>query len=313
MFSNPHLYKRSFGILLYLIISIGLSACDKVEHGEEKLELVDPFVGYRYYDSPGSVEKRVQQAEDRASGLIDEKGDVIGYDPLKDIERDNNDSYEVIQKTPKIWLPPLLVTASNESTQIGQRLPGNILLKVEVLIYPSINCNASDNSPSQRSRAYLAPITPEELSTYGQPVSSTNIWMVPTNTHEHEIVRLGPIWLGNALRLAGGHPVFFVSSQNCQTNIENAPDTIPTKVFRHSPYDNYSISARSPFTAKILEMCPIDSFIVKYEQRISTQFSYYQRGKITSVATLKANCPSSGIQTFVSEPNIGYFNPTRGD
>ena len=291
--NKPHkLYMpKLLATLLEVFLLFNLSACRKVE----KI----PAFNIPLVDLLANTENAQQNIpNDPFSPLTHLKRDFRPYY----VSSYNNNSYG----EKKIWLPPRLIIEPGETLQ---PLPVDVLLRVEVQTYPKIDCNATDLRTKAPAEKYLAPMSREELASYGKPVLTKEIWIVPSVTGPNkEIFDLdfGPLWLGNALRLAGKDKrVFFYPSQNCEADYEYNSDDLPTDMFTFAPslstlrngsgsVDIMSISALRPYTAKVVEVCPNLSITAtgKTTETTNKIIPSYSNSKTDYIVTVRAQCAS---------------------
>ena len=233
--------------------------------------------------------------------------------PEADLNRDPLDLFEN-----PIWLPPRQVI-TNHTTSTGKILTLN-LVKVEIQIYPEIDCNYDTRHiDTAQNRIYLAPITQEELANYGEVVSTKEIWIVLGSARiqralgyrskppDIEEIELGPSWLGIPLQLVNqGERVFFDASHNCNDKREyrqERPIYLPTKAFRYFSsysYDLLELSQKQPFTARIIEVCSQPTLTVHEQNKVEHNLVYGDIHRSTRTNTVTAECPSSGSQIFTN-------------
>lgn len=157
------------------------------------------------------------------------------------------------------WSPPRRIGDAEKPPPEGKVLVPWTLLHVEISLYPKVSCQGV--GPRKEAAAARArpesgpPITASELSRLGAVVESHRIWMLAGVASGREPFGFGPEWLGNYLREAGaGGAVYFPPYQDCAVMAESMPERLPRSVFIGR--DELIISARTPFTARVLEACP---------------------------------------------------------
>jgi len=167
-----------------------------------------------------------------------------------------------------VWAPPQLVRGREPG---GAWLPHKVLLRVEVSVYRKMSCKgpaeARKHAPS-RFDDQLVRIDPSELERLGAPESVAEIWIVPYEMGGVFRGSVGPAWFGNFLRHAGeGGAVYFPPYQDCAAMSETFPVELPRHVFlsvgqgivhrgeKGRVEGVLRISPRSPFVARMLELC----------------------------------------------------------
>lgn len=160
------------------------------------------------------------------------------------------------------WAPPQLVVA--KGVPAGQWLPGDVLMRVEVSIYPKVSCNgkAPPRVPPPQNLDSGAPrVDARALERLGKPERVAEIWVVPFDAPPQFKHRVGPGWFGRLLREAGeGGAVLLPSYQDCGAMRETFPLELPQNVFFGGGIPprrgmHLEISARSPVVARVLEVC----------------------------------------------------------
>jgi hypothetical protein len=196
-------------------------------------------------------------------------------DPLSDPQRSPlGELRKLRQQHGEIWIAPRIVQPADDRRPLtGARLPVATLMQVELVIYPTISC-ADDNEGHRRLFANgadvadgnPAPIDPSVLTQLGQPLATKRIWIIPAAIQGSEFIgddpterihySFGPAWFGNFMRVAGhGETTLFPAAQDCREMSESAPIVLNARVFGDY-IDPVKISARSPFTARVIERCP---------------------------------------------------------
>lgn len=144
---------------------------------------------------------------------------------------------------------------------------------------------------------FPAPIDETAVASLGTPVRSVEVWVVPASvkgayrddqlsnaesraiamealysgdkpnfrTPFDAVFEFGPNWLGLPLRQAGqGRTVLFPPSQDCAQAMRSGDDRLPTRAVAYGPFDRGStpadylkVPADVPFTARIVETCPL--------------------------------------------------------
>lgn len=211
-------------------------------------------------------------------------------DPLSDPQRSPlGELKRLRQRHGEIWIAPRIVQpADNPRPPKDARLPAATLMQVELVIYPKISC-VDDNESHRRlfadssdaSDGNPAPVDPSVLTRLGQPLEKKLIWIVPADIQGSEFIgddptesvhyTFGPAWFGNFMRVAGhGETTLFPAAQDCREMSESAPVILNARVFGDY-IDPVKISARSPFTARVVERCPAT---LRQKEEISFEYQF---------------------------------------
>jgi hypothetical protein len=157
------------------------------------------------------------------------------------------------------WSAPRLVADGKAALTPEGRLAPYALLHVELTRYPKISCAGvgPGSKPVPREPESGPPMEAAEIAALGAPEPAQEIWMLGSANEVAAPWGFGPEWLGNYLRQAGvGRAVHFPATQDCAAMTESMPERLPRHVFIGR--DEIAISARTPFTARVLEACPAE-------------------------------------------------------
>lgn len=147
---------------------------------------------------------------------------------------------------------------------------------LEVAVYPRISCRDaasrwSEDKPDTRQSPHPLLGTPEDLASLGKPEQVRRIW-VSSVQDNGQYPFGGPAWMESLLRERSMGGTWLVPpSQNCREMTEGIPLGLPVHVFGSGdPIGDFPISARSPFTVRVMEAC-----LAAPEQHIRKLRSYH--------------------------------------
>lgn len=259
--------------------------------------------------------------------LKDPRPKSFGFSPVEEWKAERKRYSDDIVYLPRIAAEP----GAYSGLSTREWLPAATLMQVEIVLYPDISCKGDANSQERVFGDDNAPgamalpmrIDPRALEGLGGPVKVLRIWMLPADGETVE-ERFGPVWLGNFMRQAGvGTKVVFPAFQDCEKMQESTPWWLAKRVFRGFSVpgvDPYTIGARTPFTAEVVEACPAR---IERHRRVIRQYHLPDwRGKSDGfsndyhIDTIKVegSC-ASGEHRFVfgpyaSSPFIRDVHPT---
>lgn len=131
------------------------------------------------------------------------------------------------------------------------------IVHLEISIYGKISCSdprGAEAVPAER---------------LGEPQQRERVWIVPAEVDGDAPFAFGPAWLGNFLRSAApGDAIHFPPYQDCAAMSEAIPEQVPRRVF--AGWQDVTINARTPFVARVLEICPAE-----LKQRAESLRSYH--------------------------------------
>jgi hypothetical protein len=134
----------------------------------------------------------------------------------------------------QVWVEPQF---SPPTARGGERRPVQTLMQVEITVYAPVDCAAQGGEP-------------------GVPKRVETIWMLPAQGQDAGPWTYGPPWIGTLLREAGvGVTVHFPPHHRCGAATDSA-ETFPRRVFLG--HDELRISSREPFSARVLQACPVE-------------------------------------------------------